>query len=150
MATMTKQEVYEQIRSHFTKPGAVLAYEPMSKDSGNGCVYRLNQDPKSPVRCAFGLLIPDEVYHPEMENKNASDLIYAYRSLNELYGGEMPNEGEYHPDMEDEEWVPQGLVDFINEAQLKHDNAAMHEGTVESFVLSLDELAMKSGLEVVS
>ena len=43
------------------------------------CYYRHPQD--SSVRCVMGHLIPDEMYEPEMENRNAMGLLRDYPEL---------------------------------------------------------------------
>lgn len=43
------------------------------------CYYRHPQD--SSVRCVMGHLIPDEMYEPEMETRNALDLLHNYPDL---------------------------------------------------------------------
>lgn len=43
------------------------------------CYYRHPQD--SSVRCVMGHLIPDEMYEPEMETRNALELLNSYPDL---------------------------------------------------------------------
>lgn len=60
---MTTQEAYEAIREFFSRPEATLAW-----DEGLGeCVYRGGGEPDSPIRCAFGCILPDDLYSPNME-----------------------------------------------------------------------------------
>lgn len=66
---LTPQEAYDQIKDHFSQPGAKLS---KNKSTGN-CYYR------SPIvgnKCVVGCLIPDEHYTPLMENCNADKLHY--------------------------------------------------------------------------
>ena len=127
---MTTQEAYEQIRAHFSKPDAVFAFseEEYDRAEGNGCVYRLGGNPKSPVRCAFGALIPDELYDPKFENVSAVELISG-RPFSVLFYGVNR--------------------DFIGAAQDEHDLLAMQRATPETFVRALDKLADRHGLKVV-
>lgn len=68
---MTTEEARLQMIEWFSRPDAVFGYE-----AGYGCVYRGHQDPHSQIRCAFGCLIPDKAYSPEMENRIASAAIH--------------------------------------------------------------------------
>jgi len=114
---MNTQQVYEKIRAHFTHPGEELATE-----TGRGCVYRGDYDAHSPVRCAVGVLIPDEVYEPEMEVDTARD--GGVRKVLEQQGID---------------------IKFAHKCQLAHDNST----SVEHFIERLDDLAREELLDVV-
>ena len=106
----SKAEIIAKIREHFSKPDSVMAW-----DSDGICVYRgtsdeesdgmLIRDPHSPVRCAFGVLIPDELYKPEMEGKTASDVCENFPEVAALFP---------------KEWTRTG--GFLEECQRKHDD----------------------------
>lgn len=137
---MTTQEAYEIIRAHFTKPGAELAQiDGISDDSpyGGTCFYRENLDPKSERRCAFGVLIPDEIYHPSMEGTGALGLLRQWPILRERLGI------LYTPDFSERN--DSSLESFVARAQSTHDCAI----NVELFIKDLDELAVELGLKVV-
>jgi hypothetical protein len=70
---MTIDEMYNQIKDHFSKPDAVLSKSP--PDRGGMCFYRLDRDPLSPVRCAVGCLIPDDKYNPDWEGLSVLDAM---------------------------------------------------------------------------
>lgn len=79
---MTNQEAYDAILAHFEQDGAVFGWGDIRRIDDNGyvsverdCVYRGNGDPKSPLRCAFGCLIPDDLYNPGMEGTTASGVL---------------------------------------------------------------------------
>ena len=55
------------------------------------CYYRHPQD--SSIRCVLGHLIPDEMYEPEMENRNAMGLLRDYPELANHLG---INSGDYY------------------------------------------------------
>lgn len=76
-------KILNQVREYFMRPGAVLAQE----DGGTTCVYRGEHEPHSPVRCAFGVLIPDELYSPAMEENIASAVLRDYSELAALFEG---------------------------------------------------------------
>lgn len=124
---MTTQEAYEGIREFFTRPGAVLA----QSEGPVSCFYRGDSNPSSPVRCAVGCLIPDELYDPSFENTTASALLGVgwERGVRPLI--------EYFEDVDKH---------FLDEAQSAHDVA----GTVEGFLLELDRVALSHGLTVAS
>jgi hypothetical protein len=66
---MTIDEMYIQMKEHFSKPDAVLG------KTGINCLYRLDSDPLSPVRCAVGCLIPDDKYNPVWEGLGIRDAM---------------------------------------------------------------------------
>lgn len=61
---MTKQEIYNKVKAHLLKQNEKsMALVP---DRGKPvCAYRGDNG----MMCAAGILIPDELYSPEMENK---------------------------------------------------------------------------------
>jgi len=69
---MTIDEMYNQMKEHFSKPDAVLGKEMAI---GGMCFYRLDRDPLSPVRCAVGCLIPDDKYNPDWEGLSVRDAM---------------------------------------------------------------------------
>jgi hypothetical protein len=70
---MTVDEIYNQIKEYFSRPDAVFGMKDRGRD-GN-CVYRLDNDPSSPVRCAVGCLIPDDLYNSDWERGGVNALI---------------------------------------------------------------------------
>lgn len=56
---MNKQEVFDKVYDHFITQGNPRSVE----EGGKGCLYR---GPDG-ARCAVGLLIPDDLYEPEMD-----------------------------------------------------------------------------------
>ena len=119
----TKQEAYDKIVEHFSKPDAVLGRDEFT---GNG-VSRRKSDPASPVRCAAGCLIPDEKYQAAFEGHGAHSerVVNAYTISFEV-------------------------AHFVRDCQELHDKAAKFGGTVEFFLRELFEFARISGLEVRS
>jgi hypothetical protein len=70
---MTIDEMYNQMKDHFSRPGAVLSKSP--PESGGMGYYRLDRDPLSPARCAVGCLIPDDKYNSDWEGLNVLDAM---------------------------------------------------------------------------
>lgn len=76
---MTKQEAFDKVWNHFiTNDG------PQSITIVGSCLYRLDRDPKSPIRCAAGVLIPDELYEQEMEGSTSNTVILKYPLVGDI------------------------------------------------------------------
>lgn len=71
----TTNEVLDAVKEYFSRPGAVLAANMDAEDGEVRCVYRGDNDPASPVRCAIGCLIPDELYNPDWEGYSACAVL---------------------------------------------------------------------------
>lgn len=73
---MNKQEVFDRVWNHFVVEGNPLS---ISRDIEGSCLYRGPDGTK----CAVGLLIPDELYSPDMEGNSVCGLIddFANKSL---------------------------------------------------------------------
>lgn len=60
---MTDREAIDKMIEHFSKPGAVYGVETLAEYGDSpSCVYRLDYDAASEVRCSVGVLIPDDEY----------------------------------------------------------------------------------------
>lgn len=70
---MTEQEAYDGIRAYFSREGAELARTP-----DGDCVYRGDNDPTSPIRCAAGCLIPDDLYDPDWEGLCSKNISFDF------------------------------------------------------------------------
>lgn len=129
---LTTQEAYEQIRSYFSRPGAVLA------KSGGYCQYRDERGNK----CAVGCLIPDELYDlaldggiilgEEMEDNNVAAIINMHPRLKEICDGDT-EEGQLK-------------LRFLTRAQAEHDDHSVK--SVGLFLEELDFLAREFGLKI--
>lgn len=75
--SMTKLDVVRRIKEHFSRPDAKMAMSITRT-----CVYRGNSDANSSIRCAFGVLIPDELYDLAMEGRVADELLPGAAVLN--------------------------------------------------------------------
>ena len=75
---MTKQQVFDKVATHLLTQGkasrAVVGGEV-------GCAYR-GEDGTS---CAVGCLLPDELYDPEMEGKNAKWVLSYCPAFKDLF-----------------------------------------------------------------
>ncbi len=66
---MNNQEVFDIVVRHLRKQNAAsVVSEP-----GSACAYRGTEGRK----CAVGILIPDEIYHPYMEEKSIEYVMAA-------------------------------------------------------------------------
>ena len=72
---MTKQEMYDKVKAHLLTQGA------KSSIPGIDCAYRGEHGRK----CAIGVLIPDEVYSPEMEGRTVGLLSIVYPNIELKY-----------------------------------------------------------------
>ena len=97
----TDNEVIKAVKEYFSKPGAQLSKG--ENGFGFNCFYRLNEDPCNSVRCAVGVLIPDDVYTPDWEGLPANEIYDDLCDANVL----GPN---VHPML-------------LNELQAAHDDA---------------------------
>jgi len=118
------QEAYEGMREWFSRPNAEFGYDHAERM----CVYRLDGDPTSLVRCAYGSLIPDEVYDPVSENLTVSS-------------DDLPKPMQL--------WANEDAREFMTAAQSKHDYLARYDKTTDEFVRGLDDLAAEYGLTVI-
>lgn len=118
----TIQEAYDRIREWFSRPGA-------ERSLADGvCRYRATGKNGEVLKCAMGVLIPDEVYDPAWEF-----------SLEDpgLDGGQIARKMG---------WRKRGLIDFVEYAQRAHDHSGY--GGVMEFLGRLDNLAQRYGLKV--
>lgn len=77
---MTKNEIFNKVATHLLKQNKRSENEV----GGSTCLYR---GPYG-LKCAAGVLIPDDVYEPRMENTLIMDLCMQYVSLRNLIGAE--------------------------------------------------------------
>lgn len=135
---MTTQEAYEAIRAYFTRPGAKIAIDPEE-----GCVYRGDGNPNSDCRCAFGCLIPDDLYRPSFEGVNVIRVLEIEPKLAK-HLGEVATTSQGNS--------------FLIDAQARHDNSmydyngnrVSNEEALANFITRLDALAKTHGLRVVA
>jgi hypothetical protein len=91
---MTAQEIFDSVVNH------LLTQNAQSQNSRGSCRYR---GPNG-TKCAVGHLIPDEVYHPDMEGRlvGAFDFGISPEHYNLLRG--LQGVHDFHPV---EEWEQQ-------------------------------------------
>jgi hypothetical protein len=125
---VTTQEAYEQIRAWFSRGDATLAF-----DAGyDKCFYRLHSDVDSPVRCAVGCLIPDELYDEQLDDNN----MHVGTAI------------AYSPEIS--ELLSDVSADFLSRAQRAHDETAKAGGTPAQFVSWLDDIAVAHKLKAAA
>lgn len=66
-----EQTIFDIVATHL-----LTQYERSVKDEG-GCMYR----GKGNTKCALGCLIPDHLYHPELEDQSVHALVYTYNTF---------------------------------------------------------------------
>ena len=69
----TKQEIFNIVWDHFVKGGGQQSLMRDERDRPY-CQYRLDGTASCTVRCAVGLLIPDDQYHSGLEASGAGDV----------------------------------------------------------------------------
>lgn len=129
MVTYDIHTAYQAIVEHFSREGAEYAIrESRSSDPVSGsfnermCVYRMDEDPSSPIRCAFGVLIPDDKYNPAMEGEAAIGIL-----ISDAYG------------LEDLA-ADQATRKFIATAQGSHDQHAALGDPMKFFLSDLKDI----------
>ena len=125
VSPMGKQEIYDNVRRYFSAPGAKLAFD---LDTGE-CVYRFYDEDDHATRCcAFGCLIPDNIYTDSMEGNPWESVAHDYR----LEGLIDKNEG---------------VRQFMTDVQSLHDSCAQeNREDTATFLAYLDVLALAHGL----
>ena len=61
--SLTIQEMFDTIYTHFSQPNACLA----KNDPYGACMYRMTNEAGQECSCAVGCLIPDALYQGQME-----------------------------------------------------------------------------------
>src|SRR5207237_1084118 len=89
------------------------------------CRYRLTEHAEDTVRCAVGVLIPDNVYEPEFEEHALCSL---QREFPELLGEEGSETGV-----------------FLHDIQTLHDRCATVRDSMSYFLEELDQRAVTYG-----
>lgn len=120
---MNKQEIYNIVAAHLLKQGR-KAQRQRTCDESMMCVYRADNGD----RCAFGILLPDNLYTPKMEGVSAASLCEEYPAIRQhLFGIE---------------YTPGQDGNFVNALQHVHDG--FH---VKDWPEQLEHLARQWGLE---
>lgn len=68
-AKQRRQQALDRVWEHFIVKKRPFSYSK----SANICRYRLHGRAKDATRCAAGVLIPDELYSPELEGLSCGD-----------------------------------------------------------------------------
>ncbi len=93
--TDLNQQTFDRVITHLVTQGQ-RAYD-------TGCKYRTS----SGLKCAVGCLIPDEMYHPEMEHQSVRTLCNGFENVNALMRSLTDN----------------GSLDLLYELQEVHDSS---------------------------
>lgn len=74
----TKQEIFNLVWKHFIEEKNPASYEPaLERAHENPCRYRRSGQADDPIRCAVGLLIPDEKYTSDLEGYGVQTVLRA-------------------------------------------------------------------------
>ena len=93
------QEIFDKVRDHLLRQNAkAVKYT----EGGGTCAYRGSNGTK----CAAGVLIPDDLYHPRFEGKNVGELIDSEPELAESLG-----------------WDDERVATLVSDLQGVHDNS---------------------------
>lgn len=84
---MTQQEMFDKVWQHFVVEGN----PPAVDGEGLRCMYRTDDG----RRCAFGVLLPDELYKIAMEGKSPAYLVREYPELGRALGISVETAGEF-------------------------------------------------------
>ena len=124
MTQRTNQEMFDTVYRHFVHKG-----EPRSENAASGvCYYRHDNGAK----CAAGLFIKDEDYHPQMEGKD----IRTVMSVDSINVPPMLPRGYFGND---------AAIEFLHALQRCHDGATDAPNHMQS---SLNDLASRYELTV--
>jgi hypothetical protein len=108
---MIKQEIFNKVWNHFVTEGKPLSVY-LATSGHLECCYR-QETPEGTLKCAVGLLLPDELYDPEFEGGNVCSLLRNAKAI-----GETLTLAVNEPDG----------VDFLTSLQCAHDNTALSKG----------------------
>jgi hypothetical protein len=82
---LTKQEAFDKALAHLRQQGRKC-------NRGSECLYR-----DGDRRCAFGALIPDHLYRPDMETLNAATVLGNHPALQEILD---PKDESFYMDLQ--------------------------------------------------
>lgn len=124
---MNKKEVITKVREHFSQPGVRYGRPEHEDPNVAMCMYRGNSDATSPIRCAFGVLIPDDLYSPDMEGTTSDGVLSHWPAVADLFDLDLREQDTiYDPS-------------FLSRLQQVHDDAARQVLPIDEFLINLDE-----------
>lgn len=126
---MLSQQLHNDIRDHLLTQNACAAKDNYDKQCGRTCLYL---DPVTGHKCAVGGLIPEHLYEPDMENKDAENLLDDHPDLR-LYLYE-----KYRVNTFNDQRI---FCDMLADRQRIHDRKPVHE-----WPKALRNLALDCGL----
>ncbi len=96
MTYLTKQDIFHIVKNH------LLAQNARAVSDKGFCMYRTDSGKK----CAFGVLIPDSLYDPDMESKNAGSVLGQFANLSYLreHGDLITDLQQVHDFWPPEDW----------------------------------------------
>jgi hypothetical protein len=115
IADMTAQEIFDKVWQFF-----IVEKHPRAQKPGESCTLRYEN-----TKCALGCLIPDDLYHPEMEwNNTVGSFFDKHRDVVEKIGlqdheGLLRDLQHWHDSYLGEDGSMRELYDIANAFGLK-------------------------------
>lgn len=78
--SITHQGAFDKVVRYF-----VYNKMPISYKSTGGCFYRMPDPVYGTLKCSIGILIPDAIYDPEMEEKGIGMLTFMYPNVDRRF-----------------------------------------------------------------
>lgn len=118
----TLQDIFDVVYEGIVKQG-----EPGKAPGSVACSYRHNG-----LKCAFGQLLPDDYYTPDLEDMNPQEIM------------RRPVPSNWSPAL----WCATQAVNLVADLLRAHDHSASTENFVASFKRRMHALADKLSLEI--
>ena len=107
--SLSQQEIFTTVVKHLRNQGRKAQQTDVDPDMPGPCLYKT----KDGLKCAVGCLIPDHLYHPEMEGRSVRDMVRKFSTVRELLGIQF-----IHPDGDGLE----GNISLLERLQDLHDS----------------------------
>ncbi|MFN9029662.1 MAG: hypothetical protein ACK54C_01980 [Betaproteobacteria bacterium] len=129
MSLFIRQDVFDTVLNHLRKQG------PATDDRGE-CVYRTAEG----KRCAVGVLIPDDMYDPDIEGGSCGLVAhtFTYPPCTGRSHALKATMDRVYPTLTEDDWW------FLKALQVAHDDSA--DNGMERFEGAMADVAEKHGL----
>ena len=134
---MTLQEIFNKVRAHLLKQNQRCITASSQFNPPTMCRYRHDE-----LRCAIGILIPDDMYHPDFEANDIVNLLRKSPEFCNLLG--LPKYQRAHSNfLKKIDW---DKIHLLKQLQDIHDSRPVHSWRVElkylaeHFNLHLEEI----------
>lgn len=104
-----QQEAFNKVWNHF------VVNNGKPSINGSTCMYRQDQTPTCAVKCAVGLLIPDEEYHPEFDSRGDNSIYIIFKKLPTLqqYGLDFLSSLQIVHDRVNQQWNDENRAEWF-------------------------------------